>query len=141
MSSRTTLKDLIWVAAGGAIGASLRYGTGQLLAIVTHPEQTAVFTPTAIENILGSFAIGLFYTILVNRTGKNHPLSLFLLTGVIGSYTTYSGFMVENLMLLQSDLMLFAAYITFQIGTGILAALTGIALAERGILYLKKYRR
>ena len=138
MSSRTTLNDLIWVAAGGAVGASLRYGTGQLLAIITHPEQTAVFTPTAIENILGSFAIGLFYTILVNRTGKNHPLSLFLLTGVIGSYTTYSGFMVENLLLLQSDLMLFAGYISFQIGTGIAAAIAGIKLGNFLIHYLQK---
>ncbi len=141
MSSRTTLKDLIWVAAGGAVGASLRYGTGQLLAIVTHPEQTAVFTPTAIENILGSFAIGLFYTILVNRTEKSHTLSLFLQTGIIGSYTTYSGFMVENLMLIQSDLTLFAGYFAFQIVTGVLAALTGIKLAKLWIQYLKKRLR
>lgn len=138
MNPRTVLYDLLWVAAGGAIGASLRHGTGQLLAIMTHPEQTAVFTPTAIENILGSFAIGLFYTILVNRTGKNHSLSLFLLTGIIGSYTTYSGFMVENLMLIQSDLLAFAGYFSFQIGTGIAAAIAGIKLGNSLIHCLKK---
>lgn len=138
MNPKTILSDLLWIAAGGAIGASLRYGTSQLLDYMTYSERADVFTPTAIENILGSFAIGLFYTILVNRSEKSHTMSLFLLTGIIGSYTTYSGFMIENLMLIQSDLIMFTAYITVQIGTGILAALTGIVMAERGILFLKK---
>ncbi len=128
--------DMLWVAAGGAIGASLRYGTGLILQAISN--QTTIFTPTAIENILGSFAIGLVYTLLVRRTGNNHRLSLFLLTGVIGSYTTYSGFMVENLMLLQSDLILFAGYFIFQITAGIFAAVIGIVFGKKWNGYLKK---
>jgi len=136
MNSKYHFYDSLWVAAGGAIGASLRYGTGQLLQQLTH--QNTIFTDTAIENIAGSFLIGLIYTILISRTGKNHRLSLFLLTGVVGSYTTYSGFMVENLMLMQSDLISFAGYFTFQIGMGVLAALTGIGLGRSLIQYLRK---
>jgi CrcB protein len=138
MKAKNSLGDMVWVAAGGAIGASLRYGTGQFLDSITNSDQAIILTHAAFENILGSFAIGIVYTILLNRTGKNHPLSLFLLTGVIGSYTTYSGFMVENLLLLQSDLMLFAGYISFQIGTGIAAAIAGIKLGNLLIHYLQK---
>lgn len=136
MKTGSSFLDTLWVAAGGAIGASLRYGTGQLLQQFTY--QNTIFTVTAIENIAGSFLIGLIYTILVSRTGKNHRLSLFLLTGVIGSYTTYSGFMVENLMLIQSDLIIFTGYFTFQIGMGVLAALAGIGFGRSLIQYLRK---
>jgi CrcB protein len=136
MKEKSTYYDMLWVAAGGAIGASLRYGTGQFLRPFT--DQATIFTSTAIENILGSFAIGLIYTILISRTGKNHRLSLFLLTGLIGSYTTYSGFMAENLILLQSDIFLFSGYFTFQIGTGTVSAITGIGLGKLWIQYLKK---
>lgn len=138
MKAKDSLSDMVWVAAGGAIGASLRYGTGQFLDSITNYDQAIILTHAAYENILGSFAIGIVYTILLNRTGKNHPLCLFLLTGVIGSYTTYSGFMAENLLLLQSDPMLFAGYFSFQIGTGVFAALAGIKMAKLWIHYLKK---
>jgi len=136
MKTNSTHTDLFWVAAGGAIGAALRYGTGHFLQLSSG--LYTIFSPTAMENILGSFLIGFAYTILVSRTGSNHQISLFLLTGIIGSYTTYSGFMVENLLLLQSDLILFAGYFVFQIGAGIAAAITGIVLGSSLIKYLKK---
>jgi CrcB protein len=136
VNSNTTGFDLLWVAAGGALGAVLRYGTGHLVPIFT--DQTVIFTPTAIENIVGSFAIGLIYTILISRTGNKHQLSLFLLTGLIGSYTTYSGFMVENLMLLQSDPLLFAGYIAFQVFTGVIAAVAGMYMGQKWIQILSK---
>jgi CrcB protein len=136
MNPKSHFHDTIWVAAGGAIGASLRYGTGQLLQQLTN--QDTIFTATAIENIVGSFLIGLIYTILISRTGRNHRLSLFLLTGVVGSYTTYSGFMIENLIFLQSDLKLFAGYFVFQMGTGIAAAITGSSLGKSWIQFLRK---
>lgn len=127
--------DMVWVAAGGAIGASLRYGTGLILQTISN--QSSIFTSTAIENILGSFAIGLVYTLLVRRTGNNHRLSLFFLTGLIGSYTTYSGFMAENLMLLQSDLIQFAGYFIFQVAAGIFAAIIGIGFGKKWVWYLQ----
>lgn len=127
--------DMVWVAAGGAIGASLRYGTGLMLQTISN--QSSIFTSTAIENILGSFAIGLVYTLLVRRTGNNHRLSLFFLTGLIGSYTTYSGFMAENLMLLQSDLIQFAGYFIFQVAAGIFAAIIGIGFGKKWVWYLQ----
>ena len=127
--------DMLWVAAGGAIGASLRYGTELMMQTISN--QSAMFTSTAIENILGSFAIGLVYTLLVKRTGNNHRLSLFFLTGLIGSYTTYSGFMAENLMLIQSDLILFAGYFVFQIGAGIFAAIIGIGFGKKWVRNLQ----
>lgn len=135
MKQASTFYDMLWVAAGGAIGASLRYGTGLMLQTISN--QSAILTSTAVENILGSFAIGLVYTLLVRRTGNNHRLSLFFLTGLIGSYTTYSGFMAENLMLLQSDLIQFAGYFIFQVAAGIFAAIIGIGFGKKWVWYLQ----
>lgn len=138
MNVKSTPPELLWVAAGGAIGAVLRYGTGHLLESTINSDQAILFTNTAFENILGSFAIGLAYTILASRTGKNHQMSLFLLTGIIGSYTTYSGFMVENLMFLQSEPALLVVYLMFQVLTGVLAAFVGIYLGKKWIRYLSR---
>lgn len=136
MKQASTFYDMLWVAAGGAIGASLRYGTGLMLQTISN--QSAILTSTAVENILGSFTIGLVYTLLVRRTGNNHRLSLFFLTGLIGSYTTYSGFMAENLMLLQSDMILFTGYFIFQIAAGTFAAIIGIGFGKKWVRYLQE---
>jgi CrcB protein len=86
------------VAAGGALGASLRY----LIAAVTHEFLGHDFPyGTLMVNIIGSFVIGYLLVLLPEQEGGIPILRLLLITGVLGGFTTYSAFSVETLQLLQ----------------------------------------
>ena len=86
------------VAAGGAMGASLRY----LIAAATHEFLGHDFPyGTLMVNVLGSALIG-YFVVLIPETEAAVPLTrLLLITGLLGGFTTYSAFSVETLELLQ----------------------------------------
>jgi CrcB protein len=83
------------VALGGAIGALLRYGVGLWLNRGDLPWGTFAV------NLLGSFLIG---CIVFWSARQNWPQNavLFAVTGVLGGFTTFSAFSLENLQLVQS---------------------------------------
>lgn len=118
------IKNGIIVAAGGAIGASLRHATN--LITMSAAGDFSLFIATAIENMAGCFLIGLFYALLTAKTDLNRKIKLFLLTGIIGSYTTYSGFIADALLLIRDIPSLFFLYFFGQILTGILLVIVGI---------------
>lgn len=118
------IKETFLVGAGGITGALLRQGTNLLHQ--SQFDQAGIFTAVFIENILGSFFIGFFYLILIKRTNLNTRLNLFLITGLFGSYTTYSGFMTESLLMIQESFLLFLGYMGLQVFFGILAVIGGI---------------
>lgn len=81
--------NLLAVAAGGAVGAVLRYGAGLL-----------VHAPygTLLVNILGSALIGV--VMAKYATGNiSEPARLFLAVGVLGGFTTFSAFSYDVLQL------------------------------------------
>lgn len=123
------LRDTFWVALGGAIGASMRHGTNFLVPqlIPEHPLLSAI----AIENMLGCFLIGLLFIILAKETSLHKNLKLFLLTGITGSYTTYSGFMVEALELFNHSIELYLTYLFSQVIVGLLFVGLGIKTAQK----------
>lgn len=87
----TLLSNMVWVAAGGAIGASARYG----LAVIIESFGLRAFPfATLTVNIIGSFLLGLLLVY-----GQQHALSdatrLFLGVGLLGAFTTFSTFSVE----------------------------------------------
>lgn len=126
MLDKNDLMLLPWVAAGGAAGALLRYWTSWIFSELLPGLQ--FFTATYFENILGSFLMGfLFIYLIKKRTGES--LQLFLLTGLIGSYTTYSGFGLEALELFRDSPSLFFLYVISQVITGLLALVCGLKTA------------
>lgn len=129
MKPTPNFSDMAWVALGGMIGAGLRYITNMLIAEI--PDLPFLITATAIENVLGSFLIGLIFTILKKRADNSHQMSLFLLTGIIGSYTTYSGFMIEAFTNSGIAIYIMMIYLFSQIFTGIIAVIGGIYLAKK----------
>lgn len=88
------ITTLLHVAAGGAIGAVLRY--------LTNVSAGRLFGPgfpvgTVIVNVAGCFAMGVIVTVLAKK-GGNH-LAPFLMTGVLGGFTTFSAFSLDALTL------------------------------------------
>ncbi|WP_374646568.1 fluoride efflux transporter CrcB [Tabrizicola sp.] len=105
------------IALGGAAGSVLRY----LMA-------TAIGAPlgTAAVNVLGSFAIGMFF-ILLGREGWQ----VLLMTGLLGGFTTFSAFSLDTLKLIERGQPLQAlAYVAGSVALSLLAVALGAAIAR-----------
>jgi len=94
------MSGFLFVAAGGAIGAVMRYGVAQLAARLTEAPGTYA---TLVVNVAGSFCLGLLMAWLVSRSdsGAHHGLFLFLAVGLLGGFTTFSAFSLETVHMLN----------------------------------------
>jgi CrcB protein len=86
------------VAAGGALGAICRY-----VVFILSQQIWGLKFPygTLLVNSSGSFLIGFLLIALSGRWGGSDNLRLFLLTGFLGAYTTFSSFAAESLLLFE----------------------------------------
>ena len=116
------------VAAGGAIGAALRFLLGVGMLRLTGPGfPLAIMT----ANVLGSFAMGLF-VVFAAKTSNTH-LSPFVMTGVLGGFTTFSAFSLEAYTLFERGQAVSAAlYVGLSVGLSIAGLVLGV-LAARGL--------
>jgi len=89
----------IAVAAGGAIGAVLRFAISRGAAQVFG---TAFPWGTLLANALGAFVIGLLVAWFSLRLGVGPALRALVLTGLLGALTTFSTFSLETLELVRS---------------------------------------
>lgn len=94
------LRNLLLVAAGGAVGSASRYAVGQIVQTIgwmnTFPLGTLVV------NIAGCFLIGIA-TGLSESSGIVTPATrLFVVTGVLGGFTTFSAFGNETVLLART---------------------------------------
>ena len=87
------------IAAGGAIGALLRYWT----STAVHSRLGTGFPwGTLTVNVTGSLLMGFLYIWLIERMATGPEMRAFLLIGVLGAFTTFSTFSMETLNLLES---------------------------------------
>jgi CrcB protein len=92
------VERLLWVTFGSAIGGALRYLTSQLaLALLG----SSFPYGTLAVNLLGSFLIGVTMHVGLASNLLSPTLRLFLTSGVMGGFTTYSAFNYETLSLLR----------------------------------------
>ena len=99
-----TLIPVLCVAAGGAIGSLLRYGS--VLAISRlHADPFPLGTMAV--NIIGSAIIGLLMARFLQQDSEN--ARLFFVTGILGGFTTFSAFSWDALQLVQRGAMGLAA--------------------------------
>jgi len=88
------------VIAGGILGSLMRW----LVALVLPTLAGAFPWATFIANVSGSFVIGFFSTLTGpdGRVFVGPRARQFVMTGICGGYTTFSGFAVEMLRFLQA---------------------------------------
>jgi CrcB protein len=92
------MERLLLVAAGGAIGSALRY----LVATAAVGWLGPSFPwGTLLVNLTGSFLIGLVQALAVDGLGLAEDTRLFLATGILGGFTTYSAFSYETVALMH----------------------------------------
>ena len=121
------ISTLIMVAFGGAIGASLRFLWGVGVLRLTGPTELPLAIMTA--NILGSFLMGVFVVVAAQR-GLTH-LSPFVMTGLLGGFTTFSAFSLETMTLIERGQMGNAAlYIAMSVVLSVLGLALGVWMAR-----------
>ena len=127
---RTYLGQLFIVGLGGFIGAGARYALSGLvhrwLPQATFPHGTLVV------NLLGCLAIGFLGGLMETRQLLDPTHRLFLVIGVLGSFTTFSTFAFETLGLVHSsDFLKVAINVLAHVIVGLLAAWAGYLLAQQ----------
>jgi fluoride exporter len=117
---------LLLIAAGGFIGAVARYG---MAGRIHRRTGTGFPWGTLAVNVVGSFALGLLLPLLATDTALTVPRAL-LTVGVISSFTTFSSFAYETVLLLDRRRGLRATiYVGVSIGLGLGALVLGLMLS------------
>lgn len=120
---------ILQVALGGAIGASLRYASG---GIAMRLLGSGFPYGTMFVNILGSCLMGFaaFY-MLERMDGSFARFAPFILTGVLGGFTTFSAFSLDAVFLIERSRYIAAAiYMGGSVALAMLALIAGMALAR-----------
>jgi CrcB protein len=92
------MEHLLFVAVGGAIGSLLRYLVATAALLWLGP---GFPWGTLAVNLAGSFLIGLVQALAAEKLVLGEEARLFLTTGVMGGFTTYSAFSYETVSLME----------------------------------------
>lgn len=119
----------MFIAVGGAFGAIMRF-----LSQATIYELVGKSFPygTLFVNVVGSFLMGLLSVVLIEKFNLSAQWHMAILVGVLGSFTTFSTFSIETLVLFeQGDLFKAFANITISIVLCITAVWAGAFFAKQ----------
>src|SRR5437868_1217283 len=114
------------VFIGGGVGSSLRHTVNVVCARWLG---TAFPYGTFLINITGSIIMGLIAGYLAFKGGASQPWRLFLMTGILGGYTTFSAFSLDAALLYErGELALAALYVVGSVGLSIAGLFAGLTL-------------
>ena len=113
---------------GGGLGAAARYGMnvgiGRALG-------SAFPWHTLAVNIIGSFLMGVLTEAMALRLNLSNEMRLFLVTGVLGGFTTFSAFALDFALLVERrDMIGAAGYVLASVGLSLIACFVGLALVR-----------
>jgi CrcB protein len=119
------LVGFVLVFVGGGCGASVRHAVNMTCA---RAFGTAFPYGTFIINITGSIVMGLIAGYLAFRGEASQHWRLFLMTGILGGYTTFSAFSLDTAMLYERGALGMAAfYVLGSVGISIAGLFAGLA--------------
>ncbi|MFH5924852.1 fluoride efflux transporter CrcB [Roseomonas xinghualingensis] len=124
-----SLGPVLCVAAGGAIGSVARHVVGVMA--LRHLGADFPWGTLAV-NVLGSAAIGVIGGAIAAGAAVAPELRLFLVTGILGGFTTFSSFSLDTGALFERSPWLAALYLVASILGGLAAFVLGWWLAPRG---------
>lgn len=120
----------VWqVALGGALGAVARYMTGVAALRLMGP---GFPWGTLAVNVLGAFAMGVLVVVLAHKDATR--LAPFLMTGMLGGFTTFSAFSLDAVAMMERGQVLLAG---FYIAASVMLSLGALMMAmslTRGVL-------
>ncbi len=122
------MTHLLYVALGGAVGASLRHLVNLASLRLMGPNFP---WGTLTANVVGSFAMGLFIEMLIRKLGGSQELRLFVATGLLGGFTTFSAFSLDVAGLWERGATsLTFAYVAGSVVLSIGALFAGLAIGR-----------
>jgi CrcB protein len=114
------------VFLGAGVGGALRHGVN-----VGAARLLGYGFPfgTLIVNVVGSFLIGLLAGYFLLRPGLGQHVRLFLTTGILGGFTTFSAFSLDTALLVERHAFgLAAGYVVGSVGASLAALFLGLGL-------------
>ena len=116
------------VFLGGGIGAAARHGINIAIARLLG---TAFPYGTLVVNVTGSFIMGLIVAYFAFKGDASQHWRLFLTTGILGGYTTFSAFSLDVVLLYErGETGLAALYVLASVAVSIAGLFAGLALVR-----------
>lgn len=117
------------VFLGGGVGAALRHGTNLLVARLIG---TGFPLATMIENVAGSLIMGVFAACFAFKGDASQAWRLFLTTGILGGYTTFSTFSLDAALLYERGALgLAALYVLGSVVLSIAGLFLGLLIVRQ----------
>jgi CrcB protein len=122
------MNHILLVAAGGALGSVARYLTGLASLRLFGPGYP---WGTLFVNIVGGLAIGVCAELIARRFDGSQELRLFIVTGILGGFTTFSAFSLEvTAMAERGDYLTAVCYVLASVLISVAAVFAGLALVR-----------
>ena len=122
------IKNILLVGLGGGIGSIARY-LFQRWIYSLYPLHFPWGTLGV--NLIGCFAIGMFWGLHFKSFNDNESWKLLLMVGLCGGFTTFSAFTLEGIGLLKEQrIFLFFTYIAASVIVGLLATWLGMLVTR-----------
>lgn len=116
------------VFVGGGIGAALRHAVNRGAIILLGPSFPF---GTFFVNVLGSFLMGVLAAVLLARGEGDQSVRLFLGTGILGGFTTFSAFSLDvSLMWQKAEWLALGTYVIGSVALSVGALLIGMFAAR-----------
>ncbi|WP_347549298.1 fluoride efflux transporter CrcB [Pseudalkalibacillus hwajinpoensis] len=118
------MKNSLAVAAGGALGASLRAAIGTIM--------NGVPLATFLVNVIGSILLGYFYEHVKSNRLLSITAKKFIATGFFGSFTTFSTYSLDLFIFLRERLFFHALiYGGGSLIIGMIGVILGVTIARK----------
>ncbi|MEA1889955.1 MAG: fluoride efflux transporter CrcB [Pseudomonadota bacterium] len=123
------MKQLLVIAAGGAVGALMRYGMSN--AVYSMLGRSFPYGTLAV-NVFGSLLMGFLFVLLIERSAFDVLWRSAILIGGLGAFTTFSTFSIETLNLIENGSVTLALLnMLLSVALCIIAVWLGVAVARQ----------
>jgi CrcB protein len=121
------MNGILLVALGGAIGSVARYKLSGL--VLHHTIEWRFPAGTFTVNVIGCVVAGVLAALAEKADLFSPGARLFLFTGLLGGFTTFSAFGVETVHLLRrGEVLIAASYVGLSVAVGLLALWAAVTI-------------